>query len=208
MTKHELLEQLYKEFSKEFANRETVFGSGDPDAAVVFVGEAPGAAEVRRQMAFVGPAGKNLNDFLAFAGIARSEVYITNAIKYRLSKVNPATGRTVNRPATLHDISVNRPYIQRELEVIAPSCVVTLGNVPYFTIANEEHPGMIGDMHGRPVEISVISRVITIFPLYHPASVIYNRKLKEIYEEDLMKLKEYLVKTGRNIKAKNDCMTI
>jgi uracil-DNA glycosylase family 4 len=196
MTKSERLEELYAEYAAAFGGCETVFGSGDPDSAVVFVGEAPGAQEVRQNMAFVGPAGKNLSDFLAFACIARDKVYITNAIKYRLSRANPATGRVSNRPATPHDIAANRPWLVRELAIIAPRCVVTLGNVPYFTAAGEAHPGMIGALHGRPVEIGLPELHFTAFPLYHPASVIYNKKLKDVYEEDLIKLNDYLSHIG------------
>ena len=196
MTKSVELKKLYYEYANEFAGREMVFGSGDSDSAVVFVGEAPGATEVLQGMAFVGPAGKNLSDFLSFAGFERKNVYITNAIKYRLSKVNPVSGRIVNRPATPHDIAANRPYIRREIEIISPSCVVTLGNVPYQAIAGDSNSGRIGAIHGRPVEVILNGYGFTIFPLYHPASVIYNRKLKDIYEDDLTKLKEHLLKTG------------
>lgn len=191
MPKSEQLTQLYEEYRREFQGEEIVLGDGNPDTRLLLVGEAPGRDEVKLSRPFVGMAGKNLDEFLELLDIPREDIYITNAIKYRLSKVNPQTGRVANRPATKQEIDKNREYIIKEVEIIDPQYIVTLGNVPLKSVTGD-HGMNIGAVHGEVKTIEVSGQEYRLFPLYHPASVIYNRSLKEVYIADIKKLKEIM----------------
>ncbi|HOM03616.1 MAG TPA: uracil-DNA glycosylase [Acetivibrio sp.] len=188
MSKSEQLKNLYDLYKKEFYGREIVLGDGNADSRLVLIGEAPGREEVLNSKPFVGAAGKNLAEFLDKLGLKREDIYITNAIKYRLSKVNPDTNRVSNRPATKNEILDNRDYLLKEIEIINPEYIVTLGNVPLRAVYGD-FGITIGEVHGTLSKIKVLEAEYNLFPLYHPASIIYNAKLKEIYNEDLNKLK-------------------
>ena len=99
MNNEAMLKRLYDEYAQQFAGNEFVFGCGCIEPRLLLIGEAPGREEVKLSRPFSGAAGKNLDEFLELAGIKREDIYITNAIKYRLSKENPKTGRLSNRPA-------------------------------------------------------------------------------------------------------------
>ena len=187
----ECLAAIYKEYENRFAGGEFVFGCGLVKPKLLLIGEAPGREEVKLSRPFSGAAGKNLDEFLELAGISRDDIYITNAIKYRLSKVNPRTGKLSNRPAAREEILTSRSYLLREIETICPYCIATLGNVPLRSVMGDFSVN-IGDIHGKPTKIKTGEREYLIFPLYHPASVIYNRSLKEICREDILKLREII----------------
>ncbi len=182
-------------FKKVYRNQEKimVFGEGNPYASLVLVGEAPGQQEVVQQRPFVGKAGKNLDEFLRILDIKREDIYITNAVKFRPVKVDPDTGRTSNRPPNREEIDLNRTVLYKELTIIRPSFVVSLGNIP-LRVLTDDNKITIGQVHGKPLNISVgIEELnMVLFPLYHPASIIYRPQLKETYMEDLHKLKQYL----------------
>src|SRR5690606_40246878 len=116
----------------------------------LIVGEAAVRDEVKFSRPFSGAAGKHLDSFLELAGIDRQDIYITNAIKYRLSKVNPKTGRLSNRPAAKDEIESSRPCLLEEIDIIRPRCIVTLGNVPLRAVTGN-HRLNIGECHGTPV---------------------------------------------------------
>lgn len=187
MTKKQQLLQMCEHYSSEFAGNEFVFGCGCQEPKVVLIGEAPGREEVKLSRPFSGAAGKNLDEFLSLAGIERDDIYITNAIKYRLSKVNPKTGRLSNRPATKDEILSSRQYLFREIEILQPKWVVTMGNVPLRAVVRD-FSSSIGELHGHAVNIHVGEHQCMLFPLYHPASVIYNRSLKQTCEADIIEL--------------------
>lgn len=191
MLKTQELDICYKEYKEKFSQMEIVLGSGNLESAIILIGEAPGRDEVAQGKPFVGAAGKNLSEFLNFLELSREEIFITNAIKYRLGKVSPKSGRIVNRPAKQLDIDENRPYLLRELEIINPKIVVTLGNVPIRALIGEKNIS-IGAVHGRINQWDIGNQEVNIFPLYHPASIIYNHSLKEVYQEDLKNLKLYM----------------
>jgi len=191
MTKHELLAEYYKEYACHFAGKELVFGCGCTEPKLLLVGEAPGREEVKFSRPFSGAAGKNLDEFLRLAGIDRESIYITNAIKYRLSKENPKTGRLSNRPAAREEITSSRAILIKEIELICPACVVTLGNVPLRAVTGD-YSLNIGDMHGKASHVSVGGIEYLLFPLYHPASVIYNRSLKQTCEADILQLRSFI----------------
>lgn len=191
MSKQELLEELYKKYRNEFEGKEIVTGNGNVDTDIMLIGEAPGKDEVRMSLPFVGMAGKNLSEFLDILEIDREAIYITNAIKYRLSELNEKTGRLVNRPASKDEIASNRRYLLDEIKIINPKFIVTLGNVPLRSVTDNYNMA-IGEFHGKLSTISLAERQYFIFPLYHPASVIYNRSLKDIYINDIYKLKDII----------------
>ena len=165
-----------------------VFGEGHVGARVMLVGEAPGEQETLQGRPFVGKAGKNLDEFLELAGIERDALYVTNAVKFRPTKLS-AAGRTVNRPPTQDEIRLFLPWLRREIEMVRPQCVVTLGNVPLRALT--ETRTSIGEVHGVFQECAGVR----IYPMYHPASVIYNPSLREVYRADVLKLAEWLKAT-------------
>ena len=186
------LESIYNEYKAEADRRFVyegvpncyVWGFGDPDSPVVMIGEAPGKDEVALGRPFVGKAGKMLDDFLAGAGLERSQLFITNTVKYRLARPGKRQGTFANRPAKTAEIAFSAPYIKRELETLAPLAVVTLGNVPLKCVCmafDIPAPG-IGEAHGKTM---ALTDEIILYPMYHPASVIYNNSLETVYKKDL-----------------------
>ncbi len=192
------LEQLCCEYVQEFKDKEMVLGHGCLDSPIVIIGEAPGKDEVKQGKPFVGAAGKNLNEFIEVLEISRDDLYITNAIKYRLGRLNPKTGRIVNRPATMKDIKENQKWLHKEIQLLKPQIIVTLGNVPLKAITNNFGIS-IGDMHGTLHECNLSGKVYKLFPLYHPASIIYNRSLKDVYQQDMIILKQEFNKLELNL---------
>ncbi len=181
------LENLNEEYRSTFNNEAIVFGAGSIQSKVLLIGEAPGKDEVAQGKPFVGAAGKNLNEFISILNITREDIYITNVVKYRLSKLNAKTNRLSNRPATVIDISTNQPWLMREIEIIDPSIIVTLGNVPLRAVTNDKSL-TIGNVHGKLLECKINGVTKKLYPLYHPASIIYNRSLKDVYIQDVKDL--------------------
>lgn len=169
-----------------------VFGDGDLNADIVFIGEAPGANEVQMGKPFVGKAGLQLDHMLALCGIERKNLYVTNALKYRTwTCTETGSGkRARNRTPLLAEIRDAAPMLKEELAVISPKVIVTLGNTPLKALEciSGDNLGSIGELHGKPYPLSDMNTVL--FPLYHPASGIYNRSLLPVMEDDLRKLKE------------------
>lgn len=160
-----------------------VMGEGPVPATLMLIGEAPGAQEALTGKPFVGKAGKQLDSFLQSTGLERQYLYLGNAVKYR--PTNPAG--TANRTPSKKEIDLARPLLLAEIDLVRPKIIVTLGNSPLYAVSQDKSL-RIGDVHGRPIPWE--GRVL--FPLYHPASVIYNRSLREVYEEDVRKVKQYL----------------
>ena len=184
--------KIYQEFCNCFGHMEIVLGDGNQDSDIVLIGEAPGKDEVKQGKPFVGSAGKIPQDFLDRSGITREDIYITNVMKYRLCRINEKTNNKVNRPTRKEDLENCRPYLIRELFVLSPKLIVPLGNVPLNALTDT---GMkIGDVHGRVMDVEIEGKHFQVYPLYHPASLIYNRSLTETYHEDLEGL-EKIIKT-------------
>ena len=158
-----------------------VFGEGPRGARIMLIGEAPGEQEALQGRPFVGKAGKNLDGYIEATGLRRGEMYITNTVKFRPTKLSFA-GRTVNRTPTQEEISLFLPFLVREIGLVAPGVIVTLGNVPLRALTGGKHT--IGEMHGQLTELDGRA----LFPMYHPASLIYNQSLKPIYAADMAKL--------------------
>ena len=189
------LQTLQKECSAFFSglgmppSGSLVFGDGLSQSPVLMlIGEAPGEQEALQGKPFVGKAGKNLDEFLKALSLERDEIYISNVVKLRPSKLSKA-GRTVNRPPTREEKALFTPWLMREIAIIQPAALVTLGNVALQAFIAES----IGNLHGR-WQRAVVSPsdgkafTLPLFPLYHPASVIYNRSLADVYRQDLQAL--------------------
>ena len=170
-----------------------VFGDGPERGPVLMlVGEAPGEQEALLGKPFVGKAGKNLDGFLQAVGRRREEIYITNVVKVRPTKTS-AAGRVVNRPPSREEKALFTPWLMREVDLVRPDALVTLGNVALQAFVHEN----IGSVHGswrRAVITPPDGAAFTLplFALYHPASVIYNGSLKEVYARDLEALSQSL----------------
>ncbi len=192
--KEELLNKLKKECIRKIneiykEEKVVVFGEGNSNAEIVLVGEAPGEKETKYVRPFVGQAGKNLDEFLNILDLKREDIYITNTVKFRPYKINPKTNRLSNRPPDREEISLCLPFLEKQIDIIDPKIVVTLGNVSLKALMGDNSI-TIGEAHGKYTKLNKYY----LFPLYHPASIIYNVKLKDVYNEDLIKLKEFAAK--------------
>lgn len=153
-----------------------VVGSGPIDAKIMLIGEAPGRSEDKKGEPFVGSAGKELNRLLAFGVLKRDDIYITNVVKCRPPE---------NRVPKSYEIEACHPYLQKQLEVIQPRLIVLLGKTASETMLGRKVE--MGQEHGKVAEHEGRRYMIT----YHPAAIIYNRKLKETMEEDFKKLSAF-----------------
>lgn len=175
-----------------------VFGDGLAKKPVLMlIGEAPGEQEALQGKPFVGRAGKNLQGFLEALNLKRNDIYLTNVVKIRPTKSSPCGGM-VNRPPNREERALFTPWLMREIALVQPEALVTLGNVALQAFSKD----VIGSAHGawrRGVVSPPNAPAFTLplFPLYHPASIIYNRALEMTYREDLAALQTSLrVKTN------------
>lgn len=163
-----------------------VIGEGSHDARIMFVGEAPGKNEAISERPFCGSAGKLLDELLSGINIDRKSVYITNIVKDRPQK---------NRDPLPEEIEIYGPFLDRQINIIQPEIIVTLGRFSMRYILDkvglEEKLGTIGDFHGKIFEGTVSYGRVLVLPLYHPAATIYNRKLIDVLKEDFKLLKKY-----------------
>lgn len=164
-----------------------VFGEGPQRPRLMLIGEAPGEQETLQGRPFVGKAGQNLDHFLVLAGLCREEIYISNAVKLRPTKTGK-TGRLSNRPPTKDEIALFRPWLLREIAEVAPQMIATLGNVPLRAVTGRSLT--IGEVHGQVIDAGETG--LPLFALYHPASLIYNRALSDVYEQDVRALAQRL----------------
>lgn len=157
-----------------------VMGDGNPNADIVFIGEAPGKNEDIQGKPFVGAAGKFLNTMLEAAGMERSDVYITNIVKYRPPN---------NRDPLPEEKAAFLPYLLRQIEIINPKVVITLGrhSMEYF-LPNAK----IGDIHGQSERVVIGDQTLLVMPLYHPAAALYNGSLRQALIDDFLKVPEVI----------------
>ncbi len=156
---------------------QVVFGVGDPDAELMFVGEAPGFHEDQQGYPFVGQAGKLLEQLLAAIGLSRGDVYIANVIKCR----PPG-----NRDPQPDEIEACETHLFRQLELVEPLLVATLGNFATKLLSGKPHG--ITRVHGTPQESTVGGRRITLYPLYHPAAALYTPAMLRTLEDDFARI--------------------
>lgn len=160
-----------------------VIGTGNPNADIVFIGEAPGKNEDIKGEPFVGAAGKFLNEMLLQAGMERSDVYITNIVKYRPPN---------NRDPLPQEKKEFWPYLVRQLEIVNPKVVITLGRHSggYFI------PDLqIGKDHGVPRKVKYHEHEFLVIPLYHPAAALYNGGMRQVLIDDFIKAAAYAQKS-------------
>jgi uracil-DNA glycosylase family 4 len=156
---------------------QVVFGSGPADAALMLVGEAPGASEDREGLPFVGASGRLLDTLLDGIGLSREEVFIANVLKCRPPE---------NRDPKPEEVANCSPWLERQLGIVNPAVVVTLGN--FATRLLRGDPAPIGKVRGRPEIVSVGSRRVRLFPVFHPAAALYRRPNLEVLETDFAEI--------------------
>lgn len=162
------------------ASRHTVvFGAGNADADVMFVGEAPGANEDRQGLPFVGQAGKLLDELLSGIGLERDDVFICNTLKCR-----PPGNRDP------HPIEIDncQGYLMRQVELVRPKVVCTLGNFATKLLRGDQTG--ITRLHGRVEERVIGTRTVRLLPLFHPAAALYTRSMLETLREDFARIPE------------------
>lgn len=154
-----------------------VFGSGDTNADVMIIGEAPGKNEDLEGLPFVGKAGKYLDELLALANLKRDNVYIANVLKCR-----PPS----NRDPKADEILQCAPYLRQQTALVQPKIIITLGNFATRFILKDQKG--ISLLHGRPVHLGKF----IVYPVFHPASTMYDSKKKDALEKDFVALKNIL----------------
>lgn len=160
-----------------------VFGSGNPEAEIMFIGEAPGKKEDEAGIPFVGSSGRILDKMLESIEIKREEVYLTNICKCRPPK---------NQDPLPEEVAACWPYLAKQIAIIDPKIIVTLGKYALNAFLSE---AKISEVHGKIQEIE-LPRVgkRKIFPSYHPAAARQNRKTRALFNEDFEKIPKVLVK--------------
>lgn len=201
-TKQQKLDQIQQQIidaqlTPELAQQAThlVFGEGNPDAEIVFIGEAPGKHEDLQGKPFVGAAGKFLDEMLAGIGLKRDSVYITNIVKYRPPN---------NRDPLPEEKKAFLPYLQAQLEAIQPKLVVTLGRHSTSCFLPDLQ---ISQIHGHPKRIRVKfaggatgqgAIPLVILPLFHPAAALYNGGMRQTLIDDFAKIPAVLNQIATN----------
>ena len=181
--RRELLKAVYQEARVCVAcplhetRTNVVFGSGNADADLMFVGEAPGANEDQQGLPFVGQAGKLLGEI----GMERGDVFIANTLKCR----PPG-----NRDPYPHELEACRHYLESQLELIAPTMICTLGN--FATKLLRGDPTGISKIHGQPELHTIGPRTVRLYPLYHPAAALYTPSTLEMLRGDFLRIPEIL----------------
>ena len=160
---------------------QVVFGVGNPGADLMFVGEAPGFHEDKQGLPFVGQAGKLLDKLLATIGLDRSQVYIANVLKCR----PPG-----NRDPQPDEIESCEPHLFRQIELIQPQVVATLGNFATKLLSGK--PTGITRVHGVEQETTVGGNRVLLYPLYHPAAALYTPAMLEVLRQDFARIPELL----------------
>ena len=160
---------------------------------VMLIGEAPGEQEAMSGRPFVGKAGKNLDGFLTVLQLNREDIYISNVVKIRPTKVSEK-GRVSNRTPNREELALFTPYLLEEILLVQPKMLVTLGNTALHALLGAK--STIGACHGQVLTAHVQADKqagdFPLFALYHPASIIYNQKLKDVYQTDLERLHSVL----------------
>ncbi len=160
---------------------QVVFGAGDPSSDLMFVGEAPGFHEDKQGVPFVGAAGKLLEQLLAGIGLTRDEVYIANVLKCR----PPG-----NRDPLPEEIQACESHLWRQIELIEPRVVATLGN--FATKLLSGRPTGITRVHGQEQEVTLGGRRVLLYPIYHPAAALYTPRMLEVLKDDFARLPELM----------------
>jgi len=161
-------------------------GEGAEDADIMFIGEAPGWHEDQQGRPFVGPAGMFLEELLDSIHLKRPQVYITNVIKSRPQG---------NRDPLPAEIQACRPWLNRQIELISPRMIVTLGR---YSMAMFFPGKSIGKIHGRAQQHDGV----IYYPMYHPAAALHQRSLRQVIEADMLRIPALLAETDQVTGAK------
>ena len=159
-----------------------VVGKGNERADILFVGEAPGRNEDEQGLPFVGAAGKNLDKLLAEVGLSLNDIYVTNILKCRPPE---------NRNPLPDEIKAHTPWLMKQIREMKPKVICSLGNyATKFFLAQCNPDGMdkqpgITQVHGKVRMITIDGMTIKLIPLFHPAAIIYNRKLITDWDADM-----------------------
>ena len=159
-------------------------GEGNPNARIMLIGLGPGRKEDRQGRPFVGAAGKFLNELLSLVGLKREKVFIGNVMKCFLP----------NNIATEEQIKACTPYLDKQIDIIKPKIIITLGNVATSYILQKFgfKPQSISRVRGKVFRVSNLFYQLKIIPMYHPAAALYNPRMKEVLREDWKKIKELI----------------
>lgn len=201
-------EELVKDAKKRIAPYDVegfVLGKGDDRGQVMIVGEAPGENEAVKGEPFIGRAGDELDKQLAYAGLSRGEVYITSVVRsrpYKWVETNKkGTGgiRKANRKPNQKEIFAHASLLDYQIEKMDPEVIIALGGVAYERLTGDK--GKISEVIGKPIHTPLqkhsvegyvqTEKEFTVIPLYHPAAVFYNPKIKEDIYHSLDQLREY-----------------
>ena len=195
MNKIAQLEQVQSKILTEMkcplkdAAKNLVFGKGNPDASILFIGEAPGAKEDELGIPFVGAAGKELDKLLRSINLTLEDVYIANILKYRPPD---------NRDPSVEEIYRHTPYLVEQIKIIKPQIICTLGNYSTkFVLASFDIPKMkeiagITQLHGKVNPVKIDGMEFKVIPLYHPAAMLYNPNLRAILGQDFLEMGKIL----------------
>jgi uracil-DNA glycosylase len=174
---------------------QVVFGSGSPNAELMFVGEAPGFHEDQQGIPFVGQAGKLLDKLLAGIGMTRADVFVANVLKCR----PPG-----NRDPLPEEIGDCEPHLFRQIELIEPKLVATLGNFATKLLSGK--PAGITRVHGYEQDVTLGTRKVLLYPLYHPAAALYTPSMLKVLEEDFARIPGILEQADAEPEALNDAV--
>lgn len=163
-----------------------VIGQGSHSARIMFIGEAPGANEAKTGVPFCGASGRVLDEMLESIGIAREDVYITNIVKDRPPE---------NRDPRRDEIALYAPFLDRQIDIIQPAVIATLGRFSMEFILNKfnapEATQKISQLHGKKIKVRASYGDVVILPLFHPAVALYNASQKSTLLDDFQVLKEF-----------------
>ena len=166
---------------------QAVIGEGDPDASLMFIGEAPGEWEAKRGRPFVGASGKMLDELLSSIGLRRQEVYITNVVKDRPPQ---------NRSPRVSEIRLYAPFLERQIDIIEPCVVAPLGRIALSFVLKQlglpTEGQTISRLHGQSLTAEASYGRVTVVPLYHPAVALYKPEQLATLQHDFQRLKPHL----------------
>lgn len=185
MSNKDIIEEINKEIRKckkcrlYLSRKKPVPGEGNINASIMLIGEAPGYFEDLQGKPFVGQAGKILDELLSIANLNRERVFITNIVKCRPPN---------NRIPKNDEINSCKKYLEKQIEIINPKVIITLGNISTKYIFNKFRLKLksMSNIHGKIFDVTEYK--IKIIPLYHPAAALYNPKIEKIMKDDWRKI--------------------
>lgn len=193
----ELKKQMQEDITLPLRDQATqlVFGDGNPDADIYLLGEAPGFHEDKQGKPFVGLAGKLLTETLQEIGIDRKDVYISNVVRYRPPE---------NRDPLPEELNAFAPYIDKEIEIINPKLIITLGR---FSMAKFIPDVKISQVHGSPRLLKWHGKELLVMPMYHPAAALRATAMMKMFKDDFKKIPDLLKRYIQYLSKKEEDST-